>query len=122
MNSWHNRLFHVITPAAVLVAAALALYWPTLSLDFHLLDEPGDTLYSFKMVEQLAAHPSIKALQSEKDRYRLTPVHYLYHYAVSRILRLSGPRHHAVHLCFLLVHMLLLVWLFRAIYGTGWWA
>ncbi|MGI8907935.1 MAG: hypothetical protein ACR2IE_15750 [Candidatus Sumerlaeaceae bacterium] len=118
----HNYWIHNVAPALVLIAAALALYWPTLSLDFHLLDEPGDTLYSFKMVEKIAEQRSLKALQSEKDFYRLTPVHYFYHYVVSRVCGLSGPRHHAVHLGFLVVHVLLLAWLFRALSGTAWWA
>jgi hypothetical protein len=122
VNRRPSFLLHTFAPAMLTMAAALVLYLPTLSLDFHLLDEPGDTLYSFKMVEALRAHPSISALRSQKDPNRLTPVHYLYHYTVSRIFGLRGPAHHAVHLGWLFIHLLLLVWLFRVVTGTGWWA
>lgn len=112
----------LIAPLALFSVCAVALYWPVFSLDFAILDAPGDTMYSFIGVKKFIEHPSLDNLRVEKDPFRITPVYYLTRFAVTSVLGFHAPRHHAVQIAMLIGHLALLTWFFRRVTGNAWWA
>ncbi len=109
-------------PALLCFAVGLALYWPTLRLDWPLLDAPSNLKYSVRFVEKLLREPSLANLRNDKELNRIIPVFYLQRHALIRAFGLTQWKHQAAHLALLLVHFLLLAALFRRAAGTGWWA